>query len=155
MKLRLKFYFGLDEAQPIRGCKPVTKVWNSDAILHGIGRKKQPPEAKVIGNQQGKWGYLIAWEFRPKPGHESRFETVYGRDGIWAKFFMQGEGFIGTELNRDLKDRRRYLTLDLWVSKEAYDKFQAVHLAEYRAIDAQCEELTEQETELGRFERLG
>jgi heme-degrading monooxygenase HmoA len=121
----------------------------------GVGRKKQLGEAQVIGNQKGRWGYLIAWEFRPKPGVESRFEDVYGTRGIWANFFMQGEGFIGTELNRDLKDPRRYLTLDLWVSKEAYDKFQAEHLAEYRTIDARCEQLTEHETELGRFERLG
>jgi heme-degrading monooxygenase HmoA len=66
----------------------------------------------------------------------------------------KAKGFIGTELNRDLKDSRRYLTLDLWISKEAYDRFRVGHLAEYQAIDAQCEELTEQETELGHFERL-
>jgi len=109
----------------------------------------------VTGDAKNTWGYLIAWEFCPKAGAEKRFEEAYGPQGVWAAFFKRGEGFVATELNRDLKDPRRYLTLDLWVSRAAYDKFRADHLAEYQAIDAQCEALTEQETELGRFERLG
>jgi heme-degrading monooxygenase HmoA len=108
----------------------------------------------MTANERDTWGYLIAWQFRPKAGAESRFETAYGPDGVWAKFFAQGDGFIATELNRDLRDPGRYLTLDLWVSKEAYDRFRSEHIAEYKAIDAQCEELTKQETELGQFERL-
>ena len=99
-------------------------------------------------------GYLVAWEFRPKQGAEKGFETAYGPDGVWAKLFTQGEGFIRTELNRDLNNPRRYLTLDLWASKQAYDRFRYDHRQEYEAIDAQCEELTEEETELGHFERL-
>ena len=108
----------------------------------------------MTDDHQVSWKYMIAWEFRPKPGAERRFEEAYGPDGIWAAFFKQGEGFITTELNRDLKDPGRYLTLDLWVSKAAYDKFRASHSAEYQAIDALCEALTEHEAELGRFERL-
>jgi len=42
----------------------------------------------------------------------------------------------------------------LWVSKADYDRFRSDHRQEYQAIDAQCEELTEEETELGQFERL-
>lgn len=109
----------------------------------------------MTDNRQVSWKYMIAWEFRPKPGAERRFEEAYGPHGVWATFFKQGEGFIATELNRDLKDSGRYLTLDLWVSKAAYDKFRADHAAEYQAIDAQCEALTEHEAKLGNFERLG
>lgn len=101
------------------------------------------------------WKYLIAWEFRPNVGAEQRFEEAYGPRGIWAQFFRQGEGFVGTELNRDLKDPGRYLTLDLWASKEAYERFRAEFGAEYKNMDARCEELTAHEAELGRFERLG
>lgn len=104
--------------------------------------------------ERASWGYLVAWEFRPKRGAEKRFEAAYGPSGVWANFFAMGEGFIGTELNRDLNNPRRYLTLDLWVSKAAYDRFRSDHRQEYEAIDAQCEELTEQETELGQFERV-
>jgi quinol monooxygenase YgiN len=109
----------------------------------------------MADDRKVSWKYMIAWEFRPKPGAEKRFEDAYGSHGIWAAFFKQGEGFIATELNRDLKDAGRYLTLDLWVSKAAYDEFRALHSAEYQAIDAQCEALTEHESELGKFERLG
>ncbi len=105
-------------------------------------------------NERDTWRYLIAWQFRPKGGAEREFEAAYGPNGVWAKFFMQGEGFIATELNRDLRDPSHYLTLDLWVSKEAYDRFRSEHIAQYQEIDAQCEALTEQETELGQFERL-
>ena len=109
----------------------------------------------MADDREGLRKYMIAWEFRPKSGAEGRFEAAYGPHGIWARFFKQSEGFIATELNRDLKDPGRYLTLDLWVSKAAYDNFRAHHAAEYQAIDAQCEALTEHEAELGRFERLG
>ena len=56
--------------------------------------------------------YMIAWEFRPKSGAEGRFEEAYGPHGIWAVFFKQSEGFISTELNRNLNDPGHYLTLD-------------------------------------------
>jgi len=108
----------------------------------------------MTGNERGTWGYLIAWQFRPKEGSERRFEAAYGPNGVWAKFFMRGEGYVATELSRDLQHPRRYLTLDFWTSKEAYEGFCSEHMAQYKQIDAQCEELTEQETELGRFERL-
>jgi heme-degrading monooxygenase HmoA len=101
------------------------------------------------------WGYLIAWEFRPRKGSEADFEQTYGPNGVWTKFFQRCEGFVATELNRDANDPGRYWTLDLWTSKAAYDRFRFEHQAGYQAIDAQCEKLTEQETELGRFERVG
>ncbi len=65
-----------------------------------------------------------------------------------------GEGFVATELNRDLKDPARYLTLDFWESREAYDAFRAQHAAEYAAIDRECEALTAEEKALGAFERI-
>lgn len=101
------------------------------------------------------WGYLIVWEFHPKKGAEARFEEAYGARGVWAQLFARGEGFVATELNRDLKNPARYVTLDMWLSKQAYDVFRASHLAEYQAIDEQCESLTEHERELGTFQRLG
>ncbi len=102
-----------------------------------------------------RWGYLIVWEFRPKKGVEMAFEDAYGPKGIWARLFQHGEGFVATELNHDLKDPGRYLTLDFWTSKQAYEAFRAAHVAEYQAIDEQCESLTEREKEIGTFQRLG
>ena len=101
------------------------------------------------------WGFVITWEFRVKAGQERRFEEAYGPEGIWAQLFRQGEGFVRTELNRDAKDTRRYLTLDFWESKVAYEEFRADRASDYAAIDAQCESLTEFEQEIGQFERAG
>ena len=100
------------------------------------------------------WGYMIVWEFRAGKGVESRFEEAYGSQGVWAKFFAAGQGFVATELNRDLNDPSRYFTLDLWVSKEAYETFRATHQEEYKAIDQQCESLIAEEKPLGEFQRV-
>ncbi len=100
------------------------------------------------------WGYLVLWEFRPKKGAEVRFEQAYGQDGPWVELFKQAEGYISTELMRDLKDPNRYITLDVWTSKQAYDLFRTAHLADYESIDRECEALTECENELGTFERV-
>jgi heme-degrading monooxygenase HmoA len=105
--------------------------------------------------EEVRWGYVVAWEFRPRKGAETEFQEAYGPQGIWARLFKKAEGFVATELNHDLKDSTRYLTLDFWASRQAYDAFRASHLAEYQAIDKQCESLTEHEKELGTFQRLG
>lgn len=106
---------------------------------------------KVSGNE---WSYLVVWQFRPRPEAEQRFKEAYGPHGSWARLFARAEGFIRTELNRDLKDAGRYLTLDFWVSKDAYESFRASHVAEYSAIDQECGDLTAEEKFLGEFARV-
>lgn len=100
------------------------------------------------------WDLVIIWEFYALPGCETRFERVYGPDGEWAQFFKSGLGYIGTELSRDCKVPRRYVTLDFWSSRTAYDKFREANLPEYQVLDQRSEALTERETELGCFERI-
>lgn len=77
----------------------------------------------MVANSKKKWGYVIAWEFRPKAGADRKFEEAYGPAGVWAKLFRQGEGFVATELSRDVKDATRYLTLDLWESNQPMSDF--------------------------------
>jgi len=100
------------------------------------------------------WGYLIIWEYRVGGGMESRFEQIYGSDGDWAQFFRRDPAYLGTELIRDAKADRSYVTLDLWASHAAYEEFRQRHGAEYEAIDQKCGEMTEQEREVGRFVRV-
>ena len=100
------------------------------------------------------WGLVIIWEFYPRAGCETRFELAYGRDGEWAQFFKSSAGYIGTELSRDCKVPRRYVTFDFWSSRTAYDNFREANLPEYRVLDQRCEALTERETELGCLERI-
>jgi heme-degrading monooxygenase HmoA len=101
-----------------------------------------------------EWRYLIIWDFRVRPGMEERFEKGYGPQGDWAQFFTRGAGYVRTELNHDLKDSRRYVTLDFWISREAYENFRQRHAAEFGALDKKFEELTETELEIGKFERV-
>jgi len=103
---------------------------------------------------QTDWGFLAIWEFYPHPGQEAAFARAYGPDGIWVQLFKKAEGYIGTDLIRDLNHSRRFLTLDYWRSRAAYDRFRAQHVSEYEAIDQQCEGLNEKEAALGMFERV-
>jgi heme-degrading monooxygenase HmoA len=98
--------------------------------------------------------YLLVWEFYVRAGCESQFENLYGPGGDWIQLFTKADGFIKTELRRDVENSRRYLTLDYWSSKEVYESFRQQYREEYRKIDRRCEGLTERETALGAFEGL-
>ena len=97
------------------------------------------------------WGQVIIWEFQVRPGMEKQFEEVYGPQGEWARLFSRDEAYLGTELIRDSKVPRRYVTLDYWSSEKAYDNFRNCHRESYKAIDQKCEAMTEGEREIGRF----
>jgi heme-degrading monooxygenase HmoA len=93
--------------------------------------------------------YVIVWEFQARPGVEAEFIEQYGPEGVWARLFRQSEGYIRTELLRDVAGKRRFLTLDYWKSEEEFNRFSKQHSAEYERLDKELEKLTEQETRLG------
>jgi heme-degrading monooxygenase HmoA len=99
--------------------------------------------------------HLILWEFRARPGLEAAFEEAYGPDGAWAGFFRRGEGYLGTELHRELSGGRRYLTIDRWSSGAAYETFRRDHETEYLELDRRCGSLTDHEAPIGAFESIG
>lgn len=99
--------------------------------------------------------YAIVWEFRPRPGGERELERAYGPGGDWARLFRRGEGYLGTELLRDRADPGRYLTVDRWTSRDAWEAFRAAHHAEYEALDRALEALTAAEARLGDFDGVG
>ena len=94
----------------------------------------------------------IVWEFLISEESRLEFESIYGPGGPWAELFRQSPNYLGTELLRDLSRPGRYLTIDRWISREALHGFKQDHAAAYAALDAQCETLTEAETNLGDFE---
>jgi len=100
-------------------------------------------------------GFVIVWEFRVKAGKRREFEQVYGPSGAWAKLFRNGKGFIRTELIRNLETARRYLTIDVWDSRETYLRFKRENRAAYGVIDEKCESLTEAERLIGTFQVSG
>jgi heme-degrading monooxygenase HmoA len=99
--------------------------------------------------------YTLIWEFQVRAGKESEFERVYGPQGDWARFFAQSHEYLGTELHRDAITKSRYVTIDRWNSREAYETFRSQHAAAYQELDARCEALTERETPLGAFYSIG
>jgi len=99
--------------------------------------------------------YLILWEFRVKKGREEEFEKVYGAAGEWAELFSSARGFLGTELAADVGEAGRYVTLDRWSARRAFEEFRRAALPQYEALDRRCEDLTEQEKHLGSFEVAG
>ena len=68
---------------------------------------------------------------------------------VWGLFFRKGQGYLGSEV---LRDARRFITIDRWTSREAYESFREAHRTEYEAIDGQLERLTDHEHHIGSFE---
>jgi hypothetical protein len=71
--------------------------------------------------------FVALWEFEVKPGREETFEKVYGPDGDWAMLFRSDPHYRETRLVEDSFRRGVYLTMDLWQSRETYEKFMANH----------------------------
>jgi heme-degrading monooxygenase HmoA len=103
------------------------------------------------GGTRLKSHYVIVWEFRVRTENEKEFVEKYGPDGTWATFFRNGQGYIRTELVRDVADPRRFLTLDYWQSQSEFKRFREQNRAEYERLDKEFEKLTETETRLGSF----
>jgi heme-degrading monooxygenase HmoA len=95
--------------------------------------------------------YVVIWEYQVKPEKRAEFEEIYSSNGEWAKLFKKDPGYLGTTFIRDTNDSQRYLTIDRWVSKDAYENFLHQRSKEYEALDANCEDLTEEESQLGNW----
>jgi heme-degrading monooxygenase HmoA len=96
--------------------------------------------------------FVVLWEFEVKPGREERFERVYGADGEWVRLFRGDANYQGTRLLRDASRDGIYVTIDIWRSREAYERFREAAAERYAAIDAECEGLTTSERHIGSFE---
>ena len=95
--------------------------------------------------------YVIVWEFTIRAEGANEFEAIYGPQGEWAVLFAKGEGYRETKLLRDISNPSRYVTLDFWTSREAYERFRRAHEGDYIALDQRCERLTVKEHKLGEF----
>lgn len=98
--------------------------------------------------------YVIVWEFVAHDATRSEFEALYGPHGAWAKLFAGSPSFLGTRLLRETPNSSRYLTLDRWQDRDAYEDFLRRYQAEYRDLDARCSSLTLRESHLGCFEEV-
>ena len=98
--------------------------------------------------------FVIVWEFSVRKDQCEAFENAYASDGVWAKFFQRGRGYLQTELLRDETELLRYFTIDVWSSRAAYDEFREHNRADYDAINKRCEAVTKSEKKIGEFESV-
>ncbi|MDP3739182.1 MAG: hypothetical protein Q8R02_17460 [Hyphomonadaceae bacterium] len=91
----------------------------------------------------------VIWKYRVAAQSKAAFEAAYGPEGPWVELFSESPDYDGTELLRS--EDGVYLTIDRWISADAYDNFVTLHRADYADIDEECEPLTESEELVGRF----
>jgi heme-degrading monooxygenase HmoA len=92
------------------------------------------------------------WRYRVAADRCAGFERIYGSDGDWARLFRLADGYLGTQLLRDPLEPGIYATLDRWRSAADFQAFLARFGAQYAALDAACDALTVEETDLGQYE---
>lgn len=98
--------------------------------------------------------FVALWEFEVKPGCEKRFLKVYGPEGDWAKLFRKDANYQETQLLHDSEHPAIFLTLDFWISRQAYETFMETHAAEYQELDAAGANLTLRERKIGSYESV-
>jgi heme-degrading monooxygenase HmoA len=82
------------------------------------------------------------------------FEATYASDGEWSRFFERGHGYVGTELLRDFEQPGRYVVIDRWQTREAYNDFVEANRDEYMRRVDETAYLYEQELRIGSFETV-
>jgi len=112
------------------------------------------PERQVRASP-ARGGYACVWEFRVRPAFVADFQRAYGPDGDWAALFRRGDGYLGTELHRDVDDPLRFVTVDHWTSREAQAAFHRQFRDEYAQLDDRCEVFTVEEWLIGDFVTQG
>lgn len=96
----------------------------------------------------------IACEYLVKEEFQGQFELAYGPGGAWSRLLGECAGYRGTSVLRDLENPLRYLTVDVWNSREDWEQALADKGSEYAELDAAYAEWTESERQLGVFRML-
>jgi heme-degrading monooxygenase HmoA len=94
---------------------------------------------------------VIVWEYEVRPEQVAAFEALYGPDGDWTRLFGKGDGYVETLLFRDTGRPTRYLTIDRWRSRAAYEAFVSSSRSLYAALDRRGDALTVSERRVGTF----
>ena len=93
--------------------------------------------------------YRLVWEFDAKPERVADFEKIYAADGRWATFFKQSPDYLGTALYKNTQDTHRFVAVDHWRSRTAYENFRKAKSADYAKLDEWCRQLLAHERMLG------
>lgn len=98
--------------------------------------------------------YTIIWEYHVKPEKKKEFEKLYGVSGEWVKFFETDDDYFESELIKDVHKPDRYVTIDYWIDKKAYEHFRNQHNEKYQELDLKGASYTVKEKQIGEFESL-
>lgn len=95
--------------------------------------------------------FVYLWEYHVAPDHVAAFERRYGPEGDWVALFRRARGYLDTTLLVDHARAGRYVTIDRWESETAHTDFLRQHGEAFSALDAESEELTQNERLIGHF----
>lgn len=95
--------------------------------------------------------YVYIWEYHVKKEFINKFEETYSPHGIWVSLFKKADGYLETHFFEDKTDPSRYVTVDYWISHEAYQIFRKNFENEFEKLDKMCEEYTIEEKKIGDF----
>ena len=95
--------------------------------------------------------HIYVWEFLVRDDRIPEFEAAYRPGGTWTRLFEQADGYVGTELVKDIRCPGRYLTFDRWATIEHYRRYRTSFATEHKGLDADCESFTLSETDLGEY----
>ena len=95
--------------------------------------------------------FVVVWQFEIAEEQIAAFEAAYGPEGAWATLFRTSPDYRGTELLRDAYVPGNYLTIDRWISEDAFRAFRRDHDVAYETLDRECDALTGRETRIGAF----
>ena len=146
------------------GCSGAGKVYRFAQIVAAAALSPRDQRVRVDGDRRqrellqraprARRPAVIALVFSYDVGDSTEFEQVYGPEGEWAQFFRTGSGYVGTELLRDVEIPGRYLVVDRWETREAYNAFVEEHRDEYmRRVDESAFRY-EHELRIGSFETV-
>ncbi|HKX65904.1 MAG TPA: antibiotic biosynthesis monooxygenase [Intrasporangium sp.] len=85
--------------------------------------------------------FLRVWEYEVPADRVDGFVAAYGPTGDWARLFARGDGFVRTELYRSAGSPTRFITVDGWRSKAAWQQFIDRWELAYADLDAAMEPL--------------
>lgn len=97
--------------------------------------------------------YEIVWSYDVDVDDREAFERAYGPTGEWVQLFSRGDGFLEVVLLADAAAPGRYLTIDRWTDKEAFEHFMVQEADAYAALDDALASVSRRGTRLGGFVR--
>jgi heme-degrading monooxygenase HmoA len=96
--------------------------------------------------------HVRVWKFLPPEGREQAFAGAYSGSGPWTALFRRAKGYLGTTLMKPAEAGGWWLTIDRWDSLADFEAFGHDFGNEYRALDAQLEDVAGEEEFVGAFE---